>query len=105
MRRKSSAHFDFEPGFEIIGAELACVEVAQEALDLVRGQDFAYDVEHRVVIEGVTNLLEFFHQLLEHAAFNGVLREEIEDQAVLGLAVAMDAAHALLQPVRFHGMS
>ena len=34
----------------------------------------------------------------KHAAFAGVLGDEVEDEAVVLLAVAVDAAHALLQP-------
>ena len=35
---------------------------------------------------------------MQDAPFAGVRRDEVEDQAVLLLAVAVDAAHALLQP-------
>ena len=44
--------------------------------------------------------MEFFHQLVENPAFHGVLREEIENEAILGLAVTVNAAHALFEPVR-----
>ena len=44
--------------------------------------------------------LDALEELLEHAALAGVRRHEIEDQAVLFLAVTVDAAHALLQPHR-----
>ena len=35
--------------------------------------------------------------------FDGVGRHEVEDQAVVPLAVAVDAAHPLLEPVRESG--
>ena len=62
-------------------------------------QNLADDIEHRVIIESVTNLLELFQQALQHAAFNRIGRDEIEDQTIEKLAVPVDAAHALLQPI------
>ena len=53
-----------------------------------------------VVIQRVPYQLQFFDQLLEHFALDRVLGEEIEDEAILGLAVPVDATHTLLQPVR-----
>ena len=48
-------------------------------------------------------LLDALEQLLEDAALAGRRRDEVEDQAVLLLAVAVDAAHALFQPHRVPG--
>ncbi len=42
--------------------------------------------------------LDALEELLQHPAFAGVGGDEVEDEAVLLLAVAVDAAHALLQP-------
>ena len=67
------------------------------------GEDLAHDVEDGVIIEGVPDLLELLQEPLEDPAFDGVRGHEVEDQAVLGLAVAVDAAHPLLQPVRVPG--
>lgn len=67
------------------------------------GQDFSDDVEDRVIVEGVADLLELLVQALEDAAFDGVGGDEVEDEAVLALAVAVDAAHPLLQAVRVPG--
>ena len=64
-----------------------------------RRQDLADDVEHRVIIQRVTNLLELLQQALKHAAFNRIGRDEIEDETIEKLAVTMDAAHALFQPI------
>ena len=86
--------------FEIGIAEAPGVVVAQHALDVGGGQNFAHDVEDRIVVQRVADLLELFKQPLENAALNRVGRDEVEDQAVLALAVAVDAAHPLLQPVR-----
>ena len=67
------------------------------------GQHLADDVEDGIVVEGVADLLELFQQRLEDAALDRVGGDEIEDEAVLGLAVAVDAAHPLLQTVRIPG--
>ena len=80
--------------------EVVGVHVADHLLQLVGGEDVAQDVEDlaRVVrIEVFLDLLEPLEELLEHAAFAGVGGDEVEDEAVLLLAVAVDAAHALLQ--------
>ena len=63
-------------------------------------QDLAHHVEHGVVIQSVADLLELLVEALQHPSLDGVGCHEIEDQAIVPLAVAMDAAHALLQPVR-----
>ncbi len=42
-------------------------------------------------------------QLAEDLAFDGVGGDEVEDQAVLELAVAVNAAHALFEPVGVPG--
>ena len=67
------------------------------------GQHLADDVEHRVVVQRVADLLELVQEPLQHPAFDRVGGREVEDQAVLALAVAVDAAHPLLQPVGVPG--
>ena len=47
--------------------------------------------------------LDALEQLLQHAALARVRADEVEDQAVLLLAVAVDAPHALLQAHRVPG--
>ena len=89
--------------FEVGVAEAAGVVVAQHALDVGRGQDLAHDVEDGIVVQGVADLLELLEQPLQDAALDGVGRDEVEDQAVLALAVAVDAAHPLLEAVRVPG--
>ena len=64
-------------------AESPGVVVAQHALDMGGGQNLADDIEDRVVIERVANLLELFQQALQDAAFDRVGRDEIEDQAIV----------------------
>ena len=51
----------------------------------------------RLRVEVVLDRLEPLEELLQDAAFAGVGRDEVEDEAVLLLAVAVDAAHALLE--------
>ena len=89
--------------FEVGIAELAGVVVAQHALDVSRGQHLADDVEYGVVVQRVADLLQLLQQPLQDAPFDGIGRDEIEDQAVLALAVAVDAAHPLLKAVRVPG--
>ena len=88
---------------EVGVAEAAGVVVAQHALDVGRGQDLADDVEDGVVVQRVADLLQLLEQPLQDAAFDGVGGHEVEDQAVLALAVAVDAAHPLLEAVRVPG--
>ena len=92
-----------QPVFEVGIAQLAGIVVAQHALDLGRRQDFAHDVEHRVVVQGVADFLELLQQPLEDSALDGVRGHEVEDQAVLALAVTVDAAHPLFEPVGVPG--
>ena len=62
----------------------------------MRGREnLADNVEHRVIVKRVANLLKLFQQALKNAAFDRIGRNEIEDQAVEELAVTVDAAHAL----------
>ena len=93
-------HVAEEALFQIGVAQLAGIVVAQHPFDLVHRQHVAHDVENCVVIQRVADLLELFQQPVEHMALDGVGGHEVEDQAVFGLAVAVDAPHALLQPVR-----
>ena len=76
-------HVAQQPLFEVGVAEAAGVVVAQHALDLGGGQDLADDVEDGVVVQGVADLLQLLQQPLQDAAFDGVGRDEVEDQAVL----------------------
>ena len=93
MARKSAfVHVLQETVFEIGVAEPAGVVVPQDALHVGRGQDLAHHVEDGVVIEGVADLLQLVEQALEHPPFDGVGCDEVEDEAVAPLSVAMDAA-------------
>ena len=92
-----------EPVFQVGVAQFALVVIAEHALDLGRRQNLAHDVEYRVVVQGVADFLELVEQALQHIAFDRVGRHEIEDQAVVALAVAVDAAHALFEPIRVPG--
>ena len=66
-----------------------------------RVKDLAHHVEDRVVIQRVADLLKLFEQPLQNATFNGVGRDEVEDEAILPLPVAVDSPHPLFQP---HGV-
>jgi len=57
-------------------------------------EDFAGATWVEVVFDG----LDALEKLLEDSAFASVGGDEIENETVLFLAVAVDAAHALLQP-------
>ena len=50
--------------------------------------------------ECIPNLLQLFEEPLEDVTFDGVRRDEVEDEAVLRLEVTMDSSHPLLQPIR-----
>ena len=89
--------------FEVGIAELARVVVPEDALHVGGGQDLADHVEDRIVVEGIPDFLELLQQPLEDPAFDGVRGHEVEDEAVLPLAVAMDAAHALFEAVGVPG--
>jgi hypothetical protein len=68
-----------------------------------RWQDLADHVKHRIIVQSVTDFLELVEQTLEHAALDGIGGHKIEDQAIALLTIAVDTAHALLQPVRIPG--
>ena len=86
--------------FQVLPAESTGVVVTQDALHIGRRQHLADDVEHRVVVERITNLLQLVQQALEDMPLDRVRGDEIEDQAVLLLTVAVDAPHALLEAIR-----
>jgi len=88
---------------EVRVAEPAGVVVAQHALHLGGGQHFAHHVEHGVVVEGIADFLQLFEQTLQDLALDRVGGDEVEDQVVLALAVAVDAAHALFEAVGVPG--
>ena len=81
--------------------QIVGVHVADHPLQLVRGEDVAQDVENlaRVVrVEIFFDRLEPLEELLQHAAFAGVGGDEVANEAVFLLAVAVDAAHPLFEP-------
>jgi hypothetical protein len=65
-----------------------------------RGQDLAHHIEDGIVLKGIADLLQLLKQPVQDMALNRVARDEIENEAVLALAVAVDASHPLLQAVR-----
>ena len=82
------------------------VHLAEHSLNLIRGEDVAENIEDLAGLLGVQvgfDVLEPFEKLMQDAPFAGVRRDEVEDQAVLLLEVAVDAAHALLQAHRIPG--
>ena len=68
-----------------------------------RRQHLAHNIEHRVVVQRIANLLQLFQEALEHLALDGIRRDEIEYQAVLVLAVAVNAPHPLFETVGVSG--
>ncbi len=75
-----------------------CIEVPEELFQEVGGKNLADHVEDLVGAELVTNLPQPLQQLLEHAAFAGVAGHEIEDDAVVLLAVPVDTPDPLFEP-------
>jgi hypothetical protein len=73
-------------------------------LPQVRADGLPEDVED-LVAEGHAHVLHLLQQDAEDVALAGVGGDQIEDVHVIGLADPVDAAHTLLQPVGFHGMS
>ena len=68
-----------------------------------RRQNLADNVEDRVVVQRVADLLELSMQPRKYAAFDGVGGHKVEDQAVFALPVAVDAPHPLLEAIRIPG--
>ena len=93
-------HIPEDPLLKIGVAQPSRVVVPEHALDPRGGQNLAHHVEHGVVVKRVADLLEFVQEPLQHVALDRVRRHEVEDQAVVLLAVAVDAPHPLLQAVR-----
>ena len=96
-------HVMEETVFEVGVAQVAGVVVAQHPLDLRGGQYLTDDVEDGVVVQGVANLLELVEKALKDAALDGVSGHEVEDQAILGLTITVDAAHPLFEAVGVPG--
>src|SRR5579875_548223 len=72
-------------------------EIVLEAHSLKQPAD---NVENLVGVEFLADFLELVEQRLEYAAFAGAARHQVDDAHLVGLFVAMDTAHALLQPRR-----
>ena len=77
------------------------IVVPEHALDVAAGL-LADDVEYGVIVQGIA-ISWSFEQPLENTAFDGIRGNEIEDQTILMLAIAVNAPHALFQPVRVPG--
>ena len=91
------------PLLEVGVAELPGVVVAEHALDVGHRQDLANDVKDGVVVQSVTDFLQFVMQPRKDSAFDGVGGHEVEDQTILVLPVAVDASHPLLEAVGVPG--
>ena len=82
---------------------IARIHLANHLLQLVCRKHFPQHVEHfasALRVEVFLDGLDALEKFVEHAAFASIGRDEVEDEAVLLLAVTVDAAHALLQPDR-----
>ena len=75
----------------------ASITASMQSAAAVRpeAEALADHVEHGIIIEGISNLLELFQKSLENSAFDCIGRHEVEDQAILPLTVAVDASHSL----------
>src|SRR5271167_339311 len=93
------AYIAKQPIFQIGLAQVARIIVAQDTFHLRRRKDFADYVENGIVLERVPNLIELFQQPIEDVALHGIRRDEIEDEAIAGLTITMDAAHPLFEPI------
>ena len=103
-----------DPPYPIAG-EPALEAVADAPLTLVgqrldhvlpeRGvfEEPADHVEHLVGAEFLADRVQLVEQHLEHSTLVGASRDEIHDMHVVALPVAVDAAHALLEPSRIPG--
>jgi hypothetical protein len=86
--------------FQVRVAEFAGVVVAEDSLHMRGRQDLTDDIEYGIIVEGVADLLQFLVELSEDLAFDGIRRNEVENQAIFELPVPMNPAHALFEPVR-----
>ena len=79
------------------------VHLPQQLLQQVGREDLAHHVEDLIGAQVLADFGQPVEQLLQDAAFAGVLGHEVDDQAVVLLAVAVDAADPLLQADRVPG--
>ena len=63
-------------------------------------ENFTDHIEDCVVIECITYFLKFLKQTLKDATFNRVRRNEVEDQAVEQLTIAVNPTHPLFKAIR-----
>jgi len=76
------------------------IHLADHLLKTVAWEHVAQDVEDlagALRVEVVFNLADAVEEFFHHAAFTGVGGDEVENQAVLSLAIAVDATHPLLE--------
>ena len=86
-----------DPGGDVVFLGLLGVHVAEHLLKHVRREDLANDVEDVIGAELVADRVEAFLERREDAPLAGVGGDEVEDQAVVLLAVAVDSANPLLE--------
>ena len=88
---------------ELFSHLIVRVHVAQHLLKLICRENLSEDVEYfagALGIEVLFDLLDALEELFENPALAGVGGDEVEDEAVLLLTVAVDTAHALLKANR-----
>ena len=91
---------------QLFGHLVVRVHVAQHLFELIRRKYLAQHIEYLAGafgIEVLFDLRDALKKLVEHPALAGIRRDEIEDEAVLFLAVTVDAAHALFKSNRVPG--
>ena len=89
--------------FQVGIAQLTGVVVAEYPLDLRGGQDLADHIEDRVIVQGVADLLELLSSRWRTRPSIVLVATKLKMRQSLCLAVTVDAAHPLLQPVGVPG--
>src|SRR5712692_2634603 len=78
------AHIAQKAIFEIRFAQIARIVVAKNAFHLSRWKNFPHNIEDRVVLKRLANLVELLEEPVEDVTLHCVGRDEIENQAVAG---------------------
>src|SRR5262249_34829549 len=89
--------------FQVRVAQVPSIVFAQDALNMRRWQDLPNHIKYGGVVQGITDFLELVKQTLQHTTLDGISSHKIEDQTIALLAIAVNAAHALLQSIRIPG--
>ena len=89
--------------FQVGISKLHRIVFPKDAFDMGGGKNFPHDIEDGIVIQGIPDFLELFQEPLQDPAFDGIRGHEVEDEAVLALAITMNTAHTLFKAVGVPG--